>query len=70
MRVIAVENWDVYEQMLDYTYKRYIQSESQEHPVLMSEPAVSLLCFFLFSLLAYRNCTFLISESICLEFST
>lgn len=32
-----IENWEMFEQMLDYTYKRHIQSESQEHPVLMSE---------------------------------
>lgn len=32
-----IENWDMFEQIMDYTYKRYIQSESQDHPVVMSE---------------------------------
>ncbi|CAH1785345.1 unnamed protein product [Owenia fusiformis] len=34
-----VENWDLFEQMLDYVYKRHLRSESNMHPVLMSEPA-------------------------------
>ncbi|KAH3890303.1 actin-like protein 6B [Dreissena polymorpha] len=32
-----IDNWDIFESVLDYTYKRHIQSESQEHPVMMSE---------------------------------
>ncbi|WAR01135.1 ACL6A-like protein, partial [Mya arenaria] len=32
-----IDNWDIFENILDYTYKRHIQSESQEHPVMMSE---------------------------------
>lgn len=34
-----VEDWDTLESLLNYTYKRYIQSDSELHPVLMSEPA-------------------------------
>ncbi|ELU05751.1 hypothetical protein CAPTEDRAFT_156089 [Capitella teleta] len=34
-----VEDWDMFENSMDYIYKRLMQSESQEHPVLMSEPA-------------------------------
>lgn len=32
-----IENWEMFEQIMDYSYKRHIQSESQEHPVMMSE---------------------------------
>lgn len=34
-----IEDWDLFESMLDYTYKKGIQSESNLHPVLFSEPA-------------------------------
>ena len=36
-----VENWEMFEQMLDYTYNKHIKSQSSLHPVMMSEPAVS-----------------------------
>lgn len=32
-----IDNWDLFEQVLDYTYSRVIQSESEYHPVLFSE---------------------------------
>lgn len=32
-----VENWDLFEKVLDYTYSKVIKSESQYHPVLFSE---------------------------------
>lgn len=32
-----VSDWDMFEQVLDYSYKRIIQSESEYHPVLFSE---------------------------------
>ncbi|OQR69271.1 actin protein 6B [Tropilaelaps mercedesae] len=32
-----VEDWDLFEKMLDYIYDKHIRSESQLHPVLMSE---------------------------------
>lgn len=32
-----IENWDLFEKVLDYTYSKVIQSESQYHPVLFSE---------------------------------
>ncbi|GAB1602844.1 actin-like protein 6B [Argonauta hians] len=34
-----IENWDIYEKMVDYVYSRHIKSESHLHPVMMSEPA-------------------------------
>ena len=38
----AVEDWDMFENTMDYIYKKLLQSDSPEHPVLMSEPAVSV----------------------------
>lgn len=32
-----IDNWDLFEQVLDYAYKRVIRSESDLHPVLFSE---------------------------------
>ncbi|XP_046398835.1 actin-like protein 6B [Ischnura elegans] len=32
-----IEDWDLFEKVLDYTYSKCIQSESEYHPVLMSE---------------------------------
>lgn len=36
-----VDNWESFQAILDYTYKKLIKSKSSLHPVLMSEPAVS-----------------------------
>lgn len=32
-----IDNWELFEKVLDYTYAKIIQSESQYHPVLFSE---------------------------------
>ena len=40
--IVAVEDWDLFEQVMDYSYAKHIKSESQFHPVMMSEPAVSV----------------------------
>ena len=37
----TVEDWDMFERIMDYTYSHHIRSESMMHPVMMSEPAVS-----------------------------
>jgi actin-related protein len=37
MKECMIEDWDVFEKVLDYAYKNIIQSESEFHPVLMSE---------------------------------
>ncbi|KAK6184521.1 hypothetical protein SNE40_001833 [Patella caerulea] len=34
-----VDNWDVFEKVMDYTYERHIKSDADHHPVMMSEPA-------------------------------
>ena len=35
-----IEDWDVFEKVLDYTYNKCIKSESEFHPILMSEAPV------------------------------
>lgn len=32
-----IDNWDLFEKVLDHTYAKIIQSESEYHPVLFSE---------------------------------
>lgn len=32
-----IDNWDLFEKVLDYTYTKVVQSESEYHPVLFSE---------------------------------
>uniref|UniRef100_A0A6M2DL07 Putative actin n=1 Tax=Xenopsylla cheopis TaxID=163159 RepID=A0A6M2DL07_XENCH len=34
-----IENWDLFEKVLDYSYEKLIQSSSELHPVLFSESA-------------------------------
>lgn len=34
-----VENWDIYENLLDYTIRKRLHSDPEFHPILMSEPA-------------------------------
>lgn len=35
-----IDNWDLFEKLLDHSYKRHIRSDSELHPVLMSEAPV------------------------------
>lgn len=37
MKDCMIDDWDLFEKVLDYTYAKCIQSESEYHPVLMSE---------------------------------
>ena len=32
-----IADWDIFEQVMDYSYKKIIQSQSELHPVLFSE---------------------------------
>ncbi|XP_072163100.1 actin-like protein 6B [Diadema setosum] len=34
-----IEDWDMFQGILDHAYKKYIKSDSTLHPVLMAEPA-------------------------------
>lgn len=39
--VIAVEDWESFEEVMNHLYKKHIKSESNMHPVMMSEASVS-----------------------------
>ena len=45
----TVDDWDMYQAILDHTYKNHIRSDSSLHPVLMSEPPVSYYLVFISS---------------------
>ena len=40
MFILVVADWDLFEKVMDHTYSKYIKSDPDLHPVLMSEPAV------------------------------
>ena len=35
-----IEDWDLFEKLVDHSYKRHIRSDSELHPVLVSEAPV------------------------------
>lgn len=37
----VIERWDVFERVLDHAYSRCLQTRSEHHPVLMSEPPLN-----------------------------
>lgn len=37
MSECMIDNWDIFEQVVDYTYSKHLRSVPAEHPVLMSE---------------------------------
>jgi actin-related protein len=45
-----IEDWDIFEKILNYTYAKCIKSESEFHPVLMSEAPVCFIYFVMHSL--------------------
>ena len=38
-----IDDWDLFENVLNYTYSQCVKSDSELHPVLMSEAPVSKL---------------------------
>ena len=36
-----VEDWDLFENVLQYTFGKHLRCDASKHPVLMSEPVVS-----------------------------
>ena len=38
----TVNDWDLYEKLLDHVLARHVKTESEYHPILMSEPPVSM----------------------------
>ena len=41
----SVEDWDLYQRLIDHLYTKHLRTTPTEHPVLMSEKAVSTLCY-------------------------
>ena len=41
MLELLVNDWELYQKLLDHLYKKHIKAASELHPVLMSEPSVS-----------------------------
>jgi actin-related protein len=35
-----VNDWDLFEKMLDYTFLKYLRCDTTHHPILFSEPVV------------------------------
>lgn len=50
-----IDDWDVFEKILDYTYSKCIKSESEFHPVLMSEAPVSIILVKIKVLNSFNN---------------
>jgi actin-related protein len=42
-----VEDWDLFEKVLNYTFGKHLRCDPSKHPILMSEPVVGIL--FLYS---------------------
>lgn len=43
-----VNDWDVFEKVLDFTFLKYLRCDPSQHPILFTEPVVSFvfnLCF-------------------------
>ena len=45
-----IEDWDLLEQLLDFTFERQLRANASDHPLMFSECPVGLLFFFLFLL--------------------
>ncbi|KAJ3314868.1 Actin-like 6A [Boothiomyces sp. JEL0838] len=35
----AIQNWEVYEQLWEYTYQKLLKTQSSEHPVMFADPS-------------------------------
>ena len=38
-----IEDWDMFEKIIDYSYEKCVKSESQYHPVIFSEASVCIM---------------------------
>jgi len=57
-----IEDWDIFEKILNYTYAKCIKSESEFHPVLMSEAPVCYINFFMLHSFSEHICLHIIVE--------
>ena len=56
-----IDDWDLFEKMLDYIYARHIMSESSQHPVMFSEVSVIKYIVIVFT---YENFSIIIYSGI------
>ena len=40
-----IEDWDLFEKVLDYTFSKHLVCDPSKHPILFTEPVVSHLVF-------------------------
>jgi len=40
---VIVEDWDLYEQIVDYLYQDQLRASPKDHPILIAEPAVCVM---------------------------
>ncbi len=43
--MITVEDWDLFEKMMNHIYKKHVKSDSALHPVLLSEAPVIMMIY-------------------------
>ena len=41
-----IDDWDLFERMLRFTFDKHLRCDPTRHPILMSEPVVCTLLFF------------------------
>lgn len=42
-----VEDWELFENFMDHIYNYALHAEPENHPMLMTEPAVTLYTFYI-----------------------
>lgn len=40
----VVDDWEMFENFMDHIYNYALHTESENHPMLMTEPAVNSIC--------------------------
>ena len=55
-----IEDWDIFEKILNYTYTKCIKSESEFHPVLMSGAPVCYILFIFKFHIVSKNAFFVV----------
>ena len=40
---LLVNNWELYQKLLDHLLARHIKTSAEQHPIMMTEPPVSLV---------------------------
>ena len=48
-----INDWDLFEKVLDFTFIKYLRCDPSQHPVLFTEPVVSFYDCFLYRFLVF-----------------